>query len=199
MPPWVTSDSLTAVGVLGAAITALGYWLANFNIDFIVLAMIGLVINWLGDSLDGTLARHRKAERPQYGFFIDHTVDAFAIAMIAIGIGLSPLVQMTSALVVLASYYVLVILSMTTCLATGVFRVSFGRVGPTEVRIFIAAFSLSAMAFPISHFSAGSMRFSTYDLILMITSLAFVGSAIAHFIRTARGLAEIDPPRHRGA
>ncbi len=77
MPAWVSPDTLTGIGVLGAVIIFLSYSLSNVHSGFLWLASLGFVINWFGDSLDGTLARYRRCERPKYGYFIDHTVDAF--------------------------------------------------------------------------------------------------------------------------
>ena len=71
-PSWVTSDMLTLVGSIGAVIIAVGYMLSGININFLWLATFGFLVNWYGDSLDGTLARVRNAQRPLYGFFVDH-------------------------------------------------------------------------------------------------------------------------------
>ena len=75
MPSWVTSDMLTFVGFLGAIVMATGYALANLNLNWLWLSCLGLLINWFGDSLDGSLARVRNTQRKTYGFYIDHNVD----------------------------------------------------------------------------------------------------------------------------
>src|SRR5512140_2984650 len=90
MPAWVTPDTLTLIGVLGAVLTLISYLLTNISSGFLWLAALGFVINWFGDSLDGTLARTRKIERPIFGFFIDHTVDAVNEMLIFFGLGLTP-------------------------------------------------------------------------------------------------------------
>lgn len=90
-PKWITSDFLTYMGVLGAVVCALGFILANVNVHYLWLSSLGLVINWYGDSLDGTLARVRNTQRPIYGFFIDHSLDAITICIMCIGAGLSPM------------------------------------------------------------------------------------------------------------
>ena len=195
VPAWVTSDKLTAVGLTGAVITSLGYWLASFRIGFLVLAIAGLVINWLGDSLDGSLARYRGAERPQYGFFLDHTIDGFAMAFVAAGFGLSPMAHFVCGLIVLVAYYVVVILSLTTCLATGVFRVSFGGVGPTEIRLGIIVMTLCGLLLPIRQFTVFGAQITAYDGIILALAAGLMGTAITHTVKTARSLAEIDPPR----
>ena len=103
-PAWVTSDFLTFVGVLGAVIFAAGGLLANIDTRWLWLASAGLAVNWYGDSLDGTLARVRKTQRPVYGFFIDHTLDALTTCLICIGIGLSPVMRMDIALLLMGGY-----------------------------------------------------------------------------------------------
>ena len=103
-PRWVTSDFLTYLGVLGAVLYAVGCFLANDNIQYLWLASLGMVVNWYGDSLDGTLARVRELQRPIYGFFIDHTLDAGTISIMCIGAGLSPMFRFDIALLVLAGY-----------------------------------------------------------------------------------------------
>ena len=106
-PRWVTSDGLTAIGVAGAIIVALGYILSNYHIGWLWLASLGFVINWYGDSLDGTLARVRGLERPIYGFFLDHNVDGITMAIMCIGAGLSGMLNLYIAMAVLAVYLML--------------------------------------------------------------------------------------------
>ena len=93
MPDWVSSDMLTWVGCLGAVVAALGYALSDHSLAWLWLAYLGIIMNWFGDSLDGTLARVRKQQRPVYGFFIDHTVDCINESIMVIGIGMSPFMQ----------------------------------------------------------------------------------------------------------
>ena len=88
MPRWVTPDVLTATGIFGSVMTFAGYWASSSTATFLWLASLGLVVNWFGDSLDGTLARFRHIERPKFGFFIDHTVDAISESLIVFGLGL---------------------------------------------------------------------------------------------------------------
>ena len=106
-PSWVTSDMLTYFGMFGAVVCALGYALSNWNIYWLWLSSLGLFINWYGDSLDGTLARVRQLQRPVYGFFIDHSLDAIAICFFCIGGGLSCMFNMEVAMLILVGYLVL--------------------------------------------------------------------------------------------
>ncbi len=88
MPAWITPDICTLIGLGGAVMTLAGYGLSNVHPGFLWLASLGFLINWFGDSLDGTLARHRHIERPRYGYFVDHTTDAAVQVMIFLGLGL---------------------------------------------------------------------------------------------------------------
>lgn len=146
MPYWVTPDILTFFGFLASILVGVSYYLTNFDERYIWLASLGFVLNWFGDSLDGNLARYRKIERPRYGFFIDHTIDTISEVIIFIGIGLSPYVDLTLALIALVGYLCMANLVYITTSVKGVFKISYGSLGPTEVRV-IAILSNAAMYF----------------------------------------------------
>ena len=137
IPPPIRSNHLTVLGVLGAAGAGAAYALSTFDLAWLWVASGMLVVNWFGDSLDGTLARVRCAERPRYGYYLDHLVDAFATAAIGIGIGLSPYVDLGVALGVVVMYLVLSINVYLESAVFGVFRFAYSRIGPTEVRIIL--------------------------------------------------------------
>jgi archaetidylinositol phosphate synthase len=135
MPARVTSDILTVVGACGAILTFFSYWLSNYEKNFLWLASLGYVINWFGDSLDGTLARYRKNERPRYGFFVDHSVDAFSQVLFFAGIGLSPYVRLDIALLALTGYLLMSTLAYVGAFVSGEFRISYAKMSPTEMRL----------------------------------------------------------------
>ena len=137
MPAWVNPDMLTAIGVIGGLSVAVGYWLTNFNKNFLWLVDFGLALDWFGDSLDGTLARYRKIERFQYGYFIDHMIDTFKQTIICIGLGVSPFVGFNYAMLALVGYLQLGILTYVKTAVTGVFKISYGKIGPTEIRVMV--------------------------------------------------------------
>ena len=134
MPAWMTPDILTGIGTFGAVLIAVSYWLTNYSEWFLWLASLGFVINWFGDSLDGTLARYRKIERPKYGFFIDHTVDALNETIIFLGFGLSPYLSFEIACLALIGYLLMSVLIYVSTAVSGVFKISYGKLGPTEIR-----------------------------------------------------------------
>lgn len=135
LPRWLRSNHLTAIGVAGAVGAASGYALSGFHIAWLWVASLMLALNWLGDSLDGTLARVRRHERPRYGYYLDHLVDAFNTAIIGVGIGLSPFLLIEVSLALVVIYLTLSINLYLESSVFGVFRLAYGRLGPTEVRI----------------------------------------------------------------
>ena len=149
MPAWLNSDHLTAVGLISMAGAGLAYWAARWNKWALVAVVACLALNWLGDSLDGTLARVRGAERPRYGYYLDHVVDAFSTAVIGLGVALSPYVNPCVALGVVIVYLALSINVYLESNVFGVFRLAYGRLGPTEVRIILIAVNAAlAMSAP---------------------------------------------------
>jgi phosphatidylglycerophosphate synthase len=182
MPAWVTPDILTGIGTLGAGLIFIGYGLSNMSPSFLWFVILGVVINWFGDSLDGTLARFRKIERPRYGFFIDHTVDAFNEFLILIGLGLSPYVRFEIACLALIGYLLMSVLVYIRTYIDGVFKISYGRLGPTEVRVILIALTLSMFYTGFPALSTRFGLFTIYDIcvgaIAALLILIFIGSSV---------------------
>jgi archaetidylinositol phosphate synthase len=139
LPRWVMPDHLTALGVIAALGIAAAYALSNRDPLWLWAASGLLVVHWLGDSLDGTLARVRRTERPRYGYYLDHLVDAIATALIGLGLGLSPHMLLVTGLVIVVAYLVLSINTYLETQALGVFSLGYGRLGPTEARLALVA------------------------------------------------------------
>jgi phosphatidylglycerophosphate synthase len=142
LPQWIGSDQLTILALLGMGISAVGYLLLRWNARAVWIPIAGLVINWFGDSLDGTVARVRDAERPRYGFYVDHVVDIVGATLLLGGLAASTLMSPLMGLALLVAY---LLVSGEVFLATAVhrtFRLSFAGVGPTELRIALAAGTL---------------------------------------------------------
>lgn len=138
LPSVINSDHLTGLALAAMAVAGVAYWLSTFSVHALWLVNLCLAINWFGDSLDGTLARVRNHQRPRYGFYVDHVVDAAGLAMLVGGMALSGYMTPLVALGLLAAYLLLCIevYLATYCLST--FRMSFFKVGPTELRILLA-------------------------------------------------------------
>ena len=134
-PRWVTSDMLTWVGTMGSVLIALGYILSHLNVQWLWLSTLGLIVNWYGDSLDGTLARVRKTQRPIYGYYIDHTVDGINETLMFAGIGLSPFLNLYTALAMLVVYLQLTLNVSMNAHLKAEFKLTYVGLGPTEFRI----------------------------------------------------------------
>ena len=139
LPAGVMPDHLTALGVVAAIGIAAAYALSNRDPVWLWAASGLLVVHWLGDSLDGTLARVRRSERPRYGYYLDHLVDAVATVLIGLGLGLSPYMLLATGLVIVVAYLVLSINTYLETNALGVFSLGYGRLGPTEARLGLIA------------------------------------------------------------
>ena len=190
MPEWVTSDMLTALGFFAAVAYAVFCWLANYNVEYLWLSSFCLVLNWFGDALDGTLARVRKLQRPKYGFFLDHSVDAITTCLFCIGLGLTPYMDMTIALFIMIGY---LSLSLFTYLSTMVFTefpLTYARLGPTEVRLILIAVSILYIYYPFSswHLNVLGLFLSAYDLMGIIAAATLATLYLSSIIKGIRRL-----------
>lgn len=139
MPARVSSDHLTALGLVSMAGVGLSFWLTGSHPTIgVPLAVACLVLNWFGDSLDGTLARVRNRQRPRYGYYVDHVIDIAGTAMMLAGLALSGHMDPLVAAVTLAAWLMVMGESFLGTWARGVFQMSFLWFGPTELRILIA-------------------------------------------------------------
>src|SRR3954465_11120462 len=139
LPRWILPDDLTALGVAAATCICIAYQATNAGRWWLWVASALLVVHWLGDSLDGTLARVRGIERPRYGYYLDHLVDAVATACIGIGLGLSSYMLLTVGVLVVVAYLVLSINTYLETQALGSFNLGYGLIGPTEIRLLLVA------------------------------------------------------------
>jgi len=193
LPAWVTSDQLTAVGVLAATGAGVAYALSGLHAGWLWVASAMLVLNWFGDSLDGTLARVRFAERPRYGYYLDHVVDAYSTAAIGIGLGLSPYVSLGVALGLVVVYLVLSINVYLESAVFGAFRLGYGRLGPTEVRLILIAVNAGlALHRSVPGLDALPIRLVA-DAVLAAAALAMLAVLAARFARNLRDLARLEP------
>lgn len=195
LPSRIMPDHLTALGVLGAILVGAGYALAGRHAGWLWLASGGLLVNWFGDSLDGTLARVRKIERPKYGYYIDHMVDAINTAVIGVGIGLSPYVSLPIALGLVILYLCLSINVYLESSVFGLFELGFGIFGPTEVRLLlvIANAGLYAGAMFSDLSGAGVGRIA--NVVFVLVSVAMLYSVLARFRINLIRLSRLEPAK----
>jgi archaetidylinositol phosphate synthase len=193
LPAWIKPDHMTALGVLAAFGIAGAYLLSNGDKTWLWAASALLVVHWLGDSLDGTLARVRKIERPKYGYYLDHLVDALATAVIGLGLGLSPYMLLAVGLVIVIAYLILSINTYLETHAFGVFALGYGGIGPTEVRlVLIGLNTLLALGVGLG-FSVGDLGLTVLDLIGLGIAGVMIMALIGRAARNLRRLAELEP------
>ena len=148
LPRPITSDHLTALALAAMALTGLAYAVARDRPIALLAAIIGLALNWFGDSLDGTLARVRGQQRPRYGFYVDHVVDCFGVLFVLAGLGWSGYMSPYVAMAFLIAYFMLSIEIYLATYCLTVFRLSFWGVGPTELRLLLAAGTMALLYDP---------------------------------------------------
>jgi archaetidylinositol phosphate synthase len=193
LPRWILPDDLTALGVLAAFAICGAYQLSNDSTAWLWVASALLVVHWLGDSLDGTLARVRGIERPRYGYYLDHLVDAIATALIGIGLGLSPYMLLATGLVIVIVYLVLSINTYLETYALGVFTLGVARVGPTEARLaLVVVNTLLVLGVPLGFHLAG-LGVTVLDLVGLGLAVLALLALFGRAARNLRLLAEREP------
>lgn len=190
MPQWVTPDRLTFMGMVGAFMIFVGYVASGLTASWLLLAIVGYVVQWFGDSMDGSIARYRHIERPSYGYFIDHSCDGLATLLILAGIGLSPFVTMNVALVALAGYLLLSIHAYLAARVLGEFKLSYLAAGPTELRLMLIALTVMMMALGSGPGIFGAL--SGFDVFVGAAGMILILLFIIQTIITGRRLARAE-------
>lgn len=200
VPRWITSDHLSLVGLLGAVVIALGYALTAFGPEWLWLTNFGFVMNWLGDSLDGTLARYRQQQRPLYGFYLDHNLDCICEFLMVFGAGLSVYLSMSVALLIIVPYLMLEVYVMINAHLKNEFRLTYAKLGPTELRLIIILANAVLYFVPAlrewrGEFSLFGQEFTllALDIAGLAISVSLVVIYIVSIVQDARYFARIDP------
>ena len=192
MPSWVTSDRLTALGLVSMIGTGLAFAAAPAAPGALLLVPCFLAMNWFGDSLDGTVARVRRQQRPRYGYYLDHVVDLANSTLLFSGMACSGLMHPSVALAVLAGYLILCAESFLAAHAVGIFRLSFSGFGPTELRIVLSIGALVAITRPVvSPFGLGDIRL--FDLGGIIAAAGMGVVFLVSSVRNGVALAHEEP------
>ncbi len=190
-PAWVTSDRLTLLG-LGAQVGAgVFYTLARYRREMLLMVIVCLALNWLGDSLDGTLARVRRQQRPRYGFYVDHIVDIFGSLALMGGLALSGLVHWQIAMAMLVTFLLLSSESYLATYTLSCFELSQGIFGPTEVRLLLIAGNVALLRSPYS--TLFGHRMLLFDLGGTIASVCMFVMAVATAVRHTAQLYSEEP------
>jgi phosphatidylglycerophosphate synthase len=192
LPPWVTPDHMTLLGLLAAVLVGLGYALSRRSPGWLMLAIVGLFLHWVGDSLDGTLARVRNRPRERYGYYVDRSADAVATLLILVGLAISPYVRAPVALVLTISYLLIQLHAEICAYTSGRFPLSLGRLGPTEARILLAGFTASLLFWRPPTFVVAGYALTLVDLALLAASGFFTVAFVVSTVVGARRLDRLD-------
>jgi archaetidylinositol phosphate synthase len=187
-PRWINSDHLTILGFLAQCLAGVCYGLSRWHRTALLFGILFIALNWLGDSLDGTLARFRKLERPRYGFYVDHVTDTIAALFLMGGLALSGFIHPAIAFGMLVSFLTLSIEAYLATYTLGQFRLSYWRFGPTEIRILLAIGNVALLNH--SMVKLFGIRFRLFDIggsiaIFGMTTMLIL-SAIRHTVRLYR-------------
>ena len=185
-PTWVGPDHLTVLGFAAQLLAGAAYAAAAQNARALWLVNVCLLLNWLGDSLDGTLARVRNEQRPRYGFYVDHMVDAVGALALMGGLACSGYVHAPIAAGMLAGYYVLAIESYLATYTLGRFHVSHGLFGPTEIRILLAVGNAVLVSHPYARI--GGRQFLLFDVGGAVAIVGMAAMAVAMAVRHTAAL-----------
>jgi phosphatidylglycerophosphate synthase len=192
LPSWMNSDHLTLLALAAMALAGAGYALARYDRRALWLVVAALALNWFGDSLDGTLARVRRAERPRYGFYVDHVLDIVGITLLIAGLASSGFMNPVIALALLVAY---LLVSGEVFLATAVrhvFRMSFAGFGPTELRIVLAIGTVALFREPhVNTALFGRVPLFDVGAIVAITGLAV--TLVVSITKNTTALARAEP------
>jgi phosphatidylglycerophosphate synthase len=194
MPPWATPDRLTFAGFIGAVIVMGAYALAAYDLAWLWIASLGFIINWFGDSLDGTVARHRRMERPRYGFFLDSLVDVLEQFLLTIGLGLSGLIRWDLSFFAFSVFLMMSILSFVRASVSNIYRLTYGGMGLTEIRVVFILLNTMIYFFPPDTFSGLVLPMTYPNMISVIWSSALLMTFVVSMLAQLREVAAEDPP-----
>ena len=192
LPRWVNSDHLTLLALASMALAGAAFWASRYWLPALGIVVAALALNWFGDSLDGTVARVRKHERPRYGFYVDHVLDIVGITLLVGGLMLSGFMNPIVALAFLVAYLLVAAEVFLATAVNGQFRMSFLNVGPTELRILLAIGTLTLFVRPtVSLFGLG--QFHLFDIGFGIGTVGLGITLLTSTARTTAALYRAEP------
>ena len=190
-PERVNSDHLTILGAVGMFLAGVCYALSRYSHYGLLLSCVFLAVNWLGDSLDGTVARFRQRQRPRYGFYVDHVIDCFGVTALLAGMGISGDMQPLISVWLLVAYLLLSAEIFLATYALARFEMSYFLLGPTELRILLCIGNLYVFFRPSTHPFGGPL--SLFDFGAVVGGIGMVAIAIISSVRHTRLLYGAEP------
>jgi len=189
MPAWVSSDQLTVLGFAGQIMVGVSYALSRYDRQWLLWNILFLAVNWFGDSLDGTLARFRNRQRPRYGFYLDHVIDAIGSTVLMVGLALSGFMSPVVALALLIAFLLLAIEVYLATYTIGSFHLSFFNLGPTEIRIILAIGNIALyVRGPWAHLAGRTFLLFDLGAVAAIIGMMsmFLHAAVKHTVQLYR-------------
>jgi len=174
LPLWINSDHLTILGFISLIGVGLSYWYARYSSAGLLYVIVFFILNWFGDSLDGTVARVRQRQRPRYGFYVDHVLDACGSVFVFGGLALSGYMSERIAVGLLIAYCLLSIEVYLATYTVGKFHLSFAMFSPTELRLLLIVGNIALLVHPYA--IIGGRRFLLFDV---GGAIGIVGIALA--------------------
>jgi phosphatidylglycerophosphate synthase len=194
MPAWVHSDHLTALAMAAMLAAGAAFAAARWDRRALWVVVAALAVNWFGDSLDGTLARVRRVERPRYGFYLDHVLDIVGITFLLGGLACSSFMSPVIALSMLVAYLLVAGEVFLATAVRGVFRMAVAGVGPTEMRILLAIGTIALRNDP--HVTVwGFGRVPLFDFSGLIAIAGMAVALVVAILQNGLALAELEPRR----
>ena len=194
LPLWMTPDTLTGIGLAAAVVIGASYYLTRYDLNWLWVANLALVVHWWGDSLDGTLARVRRIQRERYGFYVDHQSDAVSALLLFGGLGFSPLMKLPIAMALLIGYYLLMIMVSLVTIARDVFKISFVGLGPTEGRLMLITANTLVWVLGNPSYALVGRTLTLYDLIRLFGAGLMITTYVITSLKERALLARLDPP-----
>ena len=183
IPKWISPDHLTFIGIIGIVIVSIGFILGYLNRYYLGLVPLGLIINWFGDSFNGSIARYRKRTRPNYGYYIDKMVDAIVMIVFGLGLGLSGFVKIEIAILLTAIYLAMIINVDLLVYVKGEAKNSFGWFGPTEIMIIGIIISAVMFFIPVKSYDIYGYLVTQYDIVVLVLSVLMFLILISEIVK----------------
>ena len=171
IPEWMSPDHLTVIGILGVIMVSFGFYYGFVNRYYLILVVVGLIVNWFGDSFDGSIARYRKRTRPNYGYYIDKIVDAVVVIIFGLGLGLSGFVRLEISLLLACVYLAMMLNVDLLVYVEGKSKNSFGLFGPTEIRIVGIIIAIVMFFLPVTYYEISNYIVTQYDVVVFVLTV----------------------------
>jgi archaetidylinositol phosphate synthase len=191
MPAWVNSDHLSLLGFVAMFLAGVFYAASGRNPILLHVVNLCIFVNWFGDSLDGTLARYRDCQRPRYGFYVDHIIDTFGTMFVIVGLAISGYITERVAAGSLIVFLMLAINSYLAAYSLSIFKISHGKLGPTEIRLVLIIGNLVLLNSPYTRIFGH--QFLLFDVGGIVAIIGMAAMLVFSSIKNTHALYKLEP------